>query len=298
MFSGSCTQVVRLKRSIYVLILLFSLVKYSELFGQSGYMTVSGRVVLGEKGLSGAKVVLMKNDKRNDEALTNSSGKYTFDQLKISPEGDIYIIKISKPGHITVKHWLSTKAPDERETVFPDYFPEVELLKKVEEVEREKALSAILEKPISKFAYDSNKGDFTDDGAYFSTIKAKVNQLFEILEAEKLEQYRLLEEYRTNQAEIKDRAEEVNEQVEGKSSFELKFDEATARADQLFTHKDYRKSMTQYKQVLALVSKSGLSKGERDKLKKHSKKRIYELESLMAGLSEEELDKLEKVEEK
>jgi hypothetical protein len=261
-------------------------------------MTISGRVVLKEKGLSGAKVVLIKNGTRNDEALTNSSGKYTFEELKISPEGDVYIVKISKPGHITIKHWVSTKAPDERETVYPDYFPEVELFKKVKEVEREKALSVILEKPISKFAYDSNKGDFTDDGAYFSTIKAAVNQLFEILEAEEREQYRLLKEYRTNQAEIKAKAEEANEPVESKSSFEQKFDEATAKADQLFDDKDYRKSMAQYKEVLALVSKSGLPKGERDKLKKHSKKRIYELESLMAGLSEEELDELEKVEEK
>ena len=289
---------MRLKRSIYVLILLLSLVKYSESLAQSGYMTISGRVVLKEKGLSGAMVVLIKNGTRNDEALTNSSGKYTFKELKISPEGDVYIIKISKPGHITIKHWVSTKAPDERETVYPDYFPEVELFKKVKEVEREKALSVILEKPISKFAYDSNKRDFTDDGAYFSTIKAAVNQLFEILEAEEREQYRLLKEYRTNQAETKAKVEEANEPVESKSSFEQKFDEATAKADQLFDDKDYRKSMSQYKEVLALVSKSGLPKGERDKLKKHSKKRIYELESLMAGLSEEELDELEKVEEK
>jgi hypothetical protein len=70
------------------------------------------------------------------------------------------------------------------------------------------------------------------------------------------------------------------------------------KADKSFDNKKYRKSMAQYKEVLALVSKSGLPKGERDKLKKHSKQRIYELESIMAGLSQEELDELEEIEDK
>jgi len=47
-----------------------------------------------------------------------------------------------------------------------------------------------------------------------------------------------------------------------------------------------------------LVSKSGLLKAERDKLKKRPKRKIYDLETLMAGLSEEEIDALEFNEEK
>ena len=260
-------------------------------------MTVRGKVVLNEKGLAGVKVILMKNGVKVDEALTSSSGKYAFTELSISPEGDTYIIKVSKAAHITIKHWVSTKAPDDRKTVYPDYFPEVELFKKVKEVEREKALSVILDKPISKFAYDSNKGDFMDDGAYFSTIKAEVNQLFETLEAEERERNRLLEEYRTKRMTTNIKADEANKAEKAKSNFEQKFDEAVAKADKSFDNKKYRKSMAQYKEVLALVSKSGLPKMERDKLKKHSKGRIYELESLMAGLSEEELYELEKVED-
>jgi len=261
-------------------------------------MTISGRVVLDEKGLSGTKVVLVKNGTRSDEALTNASGKYTFDELKISPEGDVYIIEIAKPGHITVKHWVSTKAPDERETVYPGYFPEVELFKKVREVEREKDLSSILEKPISKFAYDSIKGDFTDDGAYFSTIKEEVNQLFEILEAEKRERYRLLEAYKVNQAEIKVKTDEINKIEEGKSTFDQMIDEVVADAHRLFDNKNYRESMAKYKEIMVMISESGLPKSERDALKKHPKKRIYELESLMAELSEEELNEMDKVEGK
>jgi len=271
---------------------------YSKSFAQAGYMTVRGRVVLNENGLAGVKVILMKNGVKVDEALTSSSGKYTFTELSISPEGDTYIIKVSKPAHITIKHLVSTKAPDDRKTVYPDYFPEVELFRKIKEVEREKALSAILDKPISKFAYSVNKGDFADDGAYFSTIKAQVNQLFEILDAEERERYRLLAAYRTKQMEKKSKADEAGKVDKAKISFEQKFDEAVAKADKSFDNKKYRKSMTQYKEVLALVSKSGLPKGERDKLKKHSKKRIYQLESLMAGLSQEELDELEKIEDK
>ena len=257
-------------------------------------MTVKGKVVLNEKGVQGAKVLLVKNGSKIDEALTNSGGKYVFTELEISPEGDTYIIKISKPGHITIKHWVSTKAPDDRKIIFPDYAPEVQLFKTVREVERVKALSAILDRPISKFSYSVSKGDFADDRAYFSTIKAQVNQLFAILEAEDRERKRLLDEYRAKQLAEKPAVEMITEKV--KSPFEKEYDEALTKADKSFAKKKYRKAMTQYKSVMTIVSKSGLAKSERDKLKKPAKRKIYELETIMAGLSDEEIDKLGEVE--
>ena len=285
------------RRSLHIILVLLCSCLWSNALAQKGYMTVKGKVVLHEKSLQGAKVTLIKNGSKIDETLTNSNGKYTFTELGISPEGDIYIIRISKPGHIAVKHWISTKAPDERKVIFPDYFPEVELFKKYREVEKEKALSEILDKPISKFSYSVSKGDFGDDRAYFSTIKARVGQLFEILDAEERERKRLLAEYRLKiLAEENKLAEEANA-VEVKSTFEQKYEQAVNKADISLGKKKYRKAMTQYKAVMVLVSKSGLSKLERDKLKKHPKRKIYDLETLMAGLSEEQLDELEKEDE-
>lgn len=260
-------------------------------------MTIRGKVVLNEKGLQGVKVVLKKNGSKMDEALTGSSGKYTFNELEISPDGDTYIIKISKPGHISVKHWVSTKAPDERAVVYPDYFPEVELFKMVKEVEKEKALSEILNNPISKFGYSVSKGDFSDDRAYFSTIKARVNQLFEILDAEDRERKRLLAAYRLKQMELENlnKAKEKEEAkvTDVKSEFEIKYEEALANGDVAFEAKNYREAMSQYKTAMVLVSKSKLKKSERDKLKKYPKRKIYDLETIMAGITDEELDKLE-----
>jgi len=265
-------------------------------------MTVKGKVVLDEKGLQGAKVVLLKNGDKIDEALTNSNGKYTFTELTITPEGDTYIIKISKPGHITVKHWMSTKAPDERKVTFPDYFPEVQLFRKVRELQKEKALSEILEKPISKFAYSVNKGDFTDDRAYFSTIKARVNQLFEILDAEARERKRLLAEYRLKQLEEeqrkKDAVGDAGEITIGtKSSFEIKYDAAVAIADESYAQRKYRNATAEYREVMTMIAKSGLKKSERDRLKKYPKRKMYDIETITAGLTDEEIDDLERIDE-
>ncbi|MBL4656906.1 MAG: carboxypeptidase regulatory-like domain-containing protein [Flavobacteriales bacterium] len=265
----------------------------SQVFAQGGYMTIRGKVVLNDKGLPGVKVILLKNGSKENEALTSSSGKYTFNDLNITPDGDIYIVKISKPGHISVKHWVSTKAPDDRETIFPDYFPEVELFKMVKEVEKEQALAAILDKPISKFGYSVSKGDFSDDRAYFSTIKARVNQLFEILDAEDRERKRLLAAYRLKQLQEASESEEEVEVEEVKSSFEIRYDEAMDRADKSFERKKYRKAKGEYRKVMTLIAKSGLKKSERDKLKKYPKRKIYDLETLTAGLSDEEIDSLE-----
>jgi len=256
-------------------------------------MAIRGKVVLNEKGLTGVKVILLKNGTKIDQALTTSNGKYIFPELTITPEGDVYIVHISKPGHISIKHWVSTKAPDDRKILFPDYFPEVELFRVVQEVEREKALSAILEEPISKFAYSVSKGDFADDRAYFSTIKARVNQLFEILDAEERERKRLLDEYRSKQKLVEIVVVEEEAVEDQKSSFEKALEEVLDHADQLLDKKKYRQAMSGYKEAMSLVSKSGLPKTERDKLKKRPKRKIYDLETVMAGLTEEELDALE-----
>jgi len=135
-------------------------------------MTIKGKVMLLDAGLKDVKVELYKNGVKTTDMVTKGNGKFTFCELPITPEGDNYIIKHSKPGHITVKHWISTKAPDERKVQFPVYQPEVELFKVWDRIENDKALNSVMTKPISKFAYRPSIGDFEDDRAYFTTIAA------------------------------------------------------------------------------------------------------------------------------
>ena len=168
-----------------------------------GYLTVKGTVMLDDIGIPGAKVVLFKNGVNVDQVMTKGSGKFIFRELPLIIEDIKYIIKISKPGHVTIKHLVSTKVPADRKADFPTYNFEVELFKRVANLD--KSLTAILQKPISKFAYTPAKDDFADDKAYFSIIQAKVEQLFEILQAEDADRYRLLAEYRINKMQEKER---------------------------------------------------------------------------------------------
>lgn len=251
----------------------------------SGYMIVKGKVEAFDAPLSGAKVVLIKNGAKVDETITKA-GKYTFDELPISPEGDKYIIKISKPGHVTLKQQISTKAPTNRKTKYPEYRPTIELFKMVAEVEKEKALTAILNKPISKFGYNARRGDFEDDRAYFSTIKAKVDQLFDILEAEKQDQYKLLAEYRLKKIEEQRKLEEEAKANNINMSFKEKYDNSIAKADKAFDSNKHEKAKEMYREVMISVAKSKLPKTDRDELKKYPKSRIFEIETLLAEMAE------------
>ncbi|MFH1321934.1 MAG: hypothetical protein ABII90_14940 [Bacteroidota bacterium] len=215
------------------------------------YLTVKGKVILNDIGIEGAKVVLLKNGSKTDQQLTKSSGKFTFTGLTLSPKDDEYIIKISKPGHVTIKHWVSTKVPAGFKE-YPTYFPTVELFKMAEDLEKEKALMAILEKPISKFSYNPVKGDFEDDKAYFSTIQAKVERLFEILEADGREQYRLIAEYRLRKME-EQKMNKAKEEAEAKrKAKEEKYNSAIAKADKAFNEKKHDKAKRAYQLALEI----------------------------------------------
>lgn len=175
-----------------------------------GYLTVRGTVLFDDVGLGGAKVVLYKNETKMEEKTTSNSGKFTFkatrDVFQLSPKDDKYVIKISKLGHVTIKHAVSTKVPADKKPSWPTYDFDVDLFKMpIDKVKQEKALMSILKKPISRFAYNPRKGDFKDDMAYFSTIQARVEQLFEILEADEREQYRLVAAYRLKKIEEEER---------------------------------------------------------------------------------------------
>jgi len=248
-------------------------------------MIVRGKVIESGAALNGAKVELIKNGTKVDETITKS-GKFLFPELPISPEGDTYIIKISKPGHVTLKSQISTKAPTNRKTKYPEYVPTIELFKLVGEVGKEKALTSILNKPISKFGYNPRRGDFEDDRAYFSTIKAKVDQLFDILEAEKEDQYKLLAEYRLKKIEEQIKKEEEEKQNSMNLSFKEKYDNSIAKADKAFENMKYGKAKELYREVMISVAKSKLPKSDRDELKKYPKSRIYEIETLIAEIAE------------
>ncbi len=259
---------------------------FHSLYAQDdGYMIVRGKVEANNAPLSGAKIELIKNGVKVEETITKA-GKYTFAELPISPEGDKYIIKISKPGHVTLKQQISTKAPTSRRTKYPEYRPTIELFKMVAEVEKEKALMAILNKPISKFGYNVRRGDFEDDRAYFSTIKAKVDQLFDILEAEKQDQYKLLAEYRLKKIEEQRQKEEEAKKDDISTSFRDKYDNSIAKADKAFDNNKYEKAKDLYREVMISVAKSKLPKTDRDELKKYPKSRIFEIETLIAEMAE------------
>lgn len=201
-----------LKRFLCLLVILPVLSSFEAISQDKdwGYLTVRGTVLFDDVGLGGAKVVLYKNGTKMEEKTTSNSGKFTFkatrDVFQLSPKDDKYVIKISKLGHVTIKHAVSTKVPADKKPSWPTYDFDVDLFKMpIDKVKQEKALMSILKKPISRFAYNPRKGDFKDDMAYFSTIQARVEQLFEILEADEREQYRLVAAYRLKKIEEEER---------------------------------------------------------------------------------------------
>ena len=200
-----------------------------------GYLTFKGTVLFDDVGLGGAKVVLHKNGKKMGELITPNNGKFTFkaerDIFQLSPEDDKYIIQISKPGHVTIKYAVSTKVPADIKPLWPTCVFSVDLFKMpIDKVKQEEALMSILEKPISLFSYDPRKGEFNDDRAYFSTIQARVEQLFEILDADEAEQYKLIAAYRVKKIE-----EEKRRQAEAEAKSregEVKLAEEAAKREE------------------------------------------------------------------
>ena len=217
-----------------------------------------------------------------EEKTTSNSGKFTFkatrDVFQLSPKDDKYIIKISKPGHVTLKHAVSTKVPADKKPSWPTYVIDVELFKMpIDKVKQEKTLMSILKKPISIFAYNAKKGDFKDDRAYFSTIQARVEQLFEILDANERGQYRLVAAYRLRMLEEEKRREAEAESKARAGEVKLA-GEAAKRAEKENLAREAEERKAKDKKHQAAIAKAD---------EKYPKDRIKEINDALAAKTTE-----------
>jgi len=246
-----------------------------------GYLTVRGTVKFDDVGLGGVKVFLYKNGIKKMEKTTSNNGKFTFkatrDVFQLSPKDDKYTIEISKPGHVTIKHLILTKVPANKKPSWPTYEFDVDLFKMpIDKVKQEKTLMSILKKPITKFAYNTKIGDFKDDMAYFSTIQARVEQLFKILEADERGQYKLIAAYRLRKLEDEERR--IAEAKAKARTEEVKLaDEAAKRAEKENIAREAKERKAQDKKHQASTAKSD---------EKHPKERIKEVRDALAQAKE------------
>jgi len=273
--------------SILIIPLLFSSFEALSQDNDLGYLTVRGTVLFDEVGLGGAKVILYKNGTKKEEKITPNNGKFTFkatrDVFQLSPNDEKYIIKISKPGHVTIKHAISTKVPANKKISWPTLIFDVDLFKMpIDKVKQEKTLMSILDKPISSFSYSSRKNDFVDDRAYFSTIQARVEQLFKILEADEAEQYKLIAAYRLKKIEAEKRRQA---EIEAKArAGEVKLaEEAAKRAEKENIAREARERIVKEKQFNQYITNADVKfnnakrNAESKTLEKREKKQIVKL---------------------
>ena len=144
----------------YLLIMLLFASSLSG-FGQEGLeMTVKFKVDKGS--LEGAKIIITKNSKPY-KTLTPNRQRIVLD-LKFGFE---YLFTFIKPGYITKRIAISTKAPAKRmEDGFLPYAFNITLFKQYDGVN-----TVVFNQPVGIIRYDPEADDFDYDTDYTKSIR-------------------------------------------------------------------------------------------------------------------------------
>src|ERR1043166_8008983 len=119
---------------------------------QNWVMPVDGKVMVGVQKAAGAIITLYKNGTQQQQVVTTSNGKFSFELL---PNAE-YIIAVTKPGYVTKKFKIVTaNVPADRADAgnFNPFEPDVTLFEMPTAPEISKRVEAILSQPIAIYQY-------------------------------------------------------------------------------------------------------------------------------------------------
>ena len=181
---------------------LFSILTLTIVFSFTGFaqdwtLPLTGKVEKNGKKLQGSTVTLMQGSKQIAQTMTGDDGAFRFE---IPPNGDFMIV-VSKQGHCTKKFQVSTRGvpPDDKSTKRFD-IPGISLFEPLPNIDY-----SVLNQPLVKIQYNSEKTAFDYDEAYFAQSLAALDKLKQ-LEADAVNKQKELESNYQSAIKIADKA--------------------------------------------------------------------------------------------
>lgn len=250
----------------FVLYFFFLQAAFStSLFAQTWTMPVDGKVFAGGDKLSGAIVTLFKNGQQQQQVVTTSNGRFSFEL----PPNAVYIISITKPGYITKKFKINTEnVPADRSEQggFNLFEPDVTLFEMPTSPEISKRIEAILSQPIAVYQYIPAEANFGYDEKYTEAIQAKLAELAQL--------------QKQVEKEMGDKAKNAALEAQKQLEIDKKYKAAIAKGDAGIAAKDFSAAKNGYTEAL------GIKPGEA-----YPKSKLAELDKLMADSGKQkELD--------
>jgi hypothetical protein len=180
----------------FTIIMPFFLLGISPVLSQPNLLTPV-KMKIEDGNFDGVSVVIKNNTTGETHSIAGSA-KLNLN-LKINCD---YVISFSKPGYITKKISLNTKAPGERAKQGFHEFPfEVNLFKQYDGVN-----IVVFNQPVGKISYNRLIDDFDYDTDYTKQIQSALKAAEEEIKQKQIEEKVLAENKK--QEEVKNKAEE------------------------------------------------------------------------------------------
>ena len=197
--------------------------------GPPQQVPVEGKIEDDEGAVNGAQIIVVQGGKTILNISTGADGNYAF-QL---PLGNDYVVSVTRAGYITKKFAVSTRGvpPEIAQYKFKGFQASPSIWPKVDGVDY-----SALNQPASKFFYDPNKQDFTNDKAYQEQMAGLV-------------------------ANIREQEETIKK---GKKDADKNYQAAISAGDKSFGKKDYQAALSSYNQALSLKKDDTVAKQKID----------------------------------
>ena len=256
-------NIVKLYQPAFCLVLglMLQFAVSSDSIAQSWTLAVDGKVFGGGDKLSGAIVTLFKNNAQQQQIVTTSNGRFSFDL----PANAEYIVSITKPGYITKKFKINTaNVPADRGEAggFNIFEPDVTLFEMPTAPEISKRVEAILSQPIAVYQYIPGETNFGYDQKYTDAIQSKLAELAQL--------------QKQVEKEMEDKAKNAAVEAQKQLEIDKKYKAAIAKGDGAMASKDYASAKSAYSEAL------GVKPGEA-----YPKTKLSEIDKLMAESGKE-----------
>jgi hypothetical protein len=154
-------MVVKKNVICFVLFVVAFLIFPGSLWAQDedGFLDIKGVCLKAGKPLEGAKIVVLKDGKKDTELTTRKNGRYYF-ELEFNHE---YVINFSAPGHYDMKLLVSSKLPSSvKLPFFPLYQFDVPFYELTDVAVNKRSF----DRPITRVFYDEKIKRFKDDETF------------------------------------------------------------------------------------------------------------------------------------
>ena len=138
-----------------------------KLYSQQSILEIIGTAESNMQPLENAKVTLYKNGNPERSIHTDSKGEFTF-ELDVNNE---YLIEIEKSGFVSKRIAFNTELPNDVTGRWTMEFA-MSLFPGCEGVS-----TSILNEPVDRIKYSTNKADFISDEAYVRNMRGRIDRL-------------------------------------------------------------------------------------------------------------------------